>query len=351
MMRSGLAAAALSLTLGPGLVPPSIVADVPVPELPEISAKAWLLYDADAGVTVAEFNAHEPRPMASVTKIMTSLVVVENAALDETVRVSARAEAVGEAEIGLFVGELWTVGDLLAAVMVRSGNDAAMALAEHVGGTVEGFADMMNAKAESLGLENTRFVNPHGLDADGHFTTATDLRIMAEAAMQHPYLSRMMRTLEVEFRPNPQGVSRVARTTNRLLGVYPGIIGVKTGFTNKAGRVLVSALDHNGRTLIAVVMGSADHFADSRELLDYGARVLTVRDRFLAPLLVEEGGGGTAGGTVPSPLSDRENLRLQRVEPLPDGQWATTSFRTSELRAKIEALLRAVTPATLGGGP
>ena len=349
MMRAGIAAAALSLSLGPLLTPPSIVAAVAAPEFPEISAKAWLLYDADAGVTIAEHNSHEPRPMASVTKIMTSLVVVENAALDETVRISARAEAVGESEIGLFVGELWTVGDLLAAVMVRSGNDAAMALAEHVGGTVEGFADMMNTKAEALGLENSHFVNPHGLDARDHYTTASDLRIMAEAALSHPYLSRLARTLEVEFKPNPLGVPRIALTTNRLLGVYPGVIGLKTGFTSDAGRVLVSAHDHNGRTLIAVVMGSANHFADSRELLDYGSQVLSLRHRFIAPLLFEEGGGVGPQEDPPPLFTASEAASLARITDIPSGQWATTSFRATDLGQEIEAFLRAFIPVTLGG--
>ena len=197
--------------------------------------------------------------------------------------------------------------------MVRSGNDAAMALAEHVGGTVEGFADMMNAKAEALGLENSHFVNPHGLDARDHYTTASDLRIMAEAALSHPYLSRLARTLEVEFKPNPLGVPRIALTTNRLLGVYPGVIGLKTGFTSDAGRVLVSAHDHNGRTLIAVVMGSANHFADSRELLDYGSQVLSLRHRFIAPLLFEEGGGVGPQEDPPAPVH-----RERGCQPGPD---------------------------------
>ena len=350
-MRPSAAAVVLSLSLGPALTPPAIVADVAIRPFPEISADAWLLYDADSGVTIAEHNAHEPRPMASVTKIMTSLVVVENAALDETVRISARAEAVGEAEIGLFVGELWTVADLLAAVMVRSGNDAAMALAEHVGGTVENFAEMMNARAGTLGLENSHFVNPHGLDHPDHYTTATDLRIMAQAAMRHPYLSRMMRTLEVAFKPDPRGVPRIAISTNKLLGIYPGIIGVKTGFTSKAGRVLVSAHDHNGRILIAVVMGSDNHFADTRELVDYGSQVLSLRDRLLAPLLPGDDGGvvTTVGGGPDAEFTADDALRLARIGDLPDGQWAVTSFRATDLGQEIEQFLRSMTPVTLGG--
>ncbi len=347
-MRSRVASIALVVALGPALSPPRIVADVETPEFPEITAQSWLLYDADAGVTLASHNADEPRPMASVTKMMTALVVVENAGLDETVRVSATAEAVGEAEIGLFVGELWSVADLLAAVMVRSGNDAAMALAEHVGGDIKGFAAMMNAKAEQLGLQNSHFVNPHGLDAAEHYTSATDLRMIAEAVLKNPYLSRLARTREVEFKPNPRGVARVAVSTNKLLGVYPGVVGLKTGFAAKAGRVLVSVLEHNDRTLIAVVMRSANHFADSRELLDYGVRTLTLRDRFIAPLLAEEGGG--AVGPEPLPLwTDLEIARLSLVADVPAGDWATTVFRATDLGQTIEAWLRARTPITLGG--
>ena len=346
-MRGRVVSIAFAVALGPVISPPRIVADVAPPELPEISAASWLLYDADARVTLASHNPDEPRPMASVTKIMTALVVMENAGLDEEVRVSTRAEAVGEAEIGLFVGELWTVADLLAAVIVRSGNDAAMALAEHVGGNVRGFADMMNAKADQLGLENSHFVNPHGLDAADHYTSATDLRVMAEAALKHPYLARLARTKEVEFKPNPKGVARVANSTNKLLGVYPGVVGLKTGFTSKAGRVLVSVLEHNGRTLIAVVMGSADHFADTRELLDYGLRTLSLRDRFVAPLLTEEGGGAVGPEPLP-PWSDLEVARLSLVADVPNGDWATTSFRATDLGQAVEAWLRSLVPMTLG---
>ena len=347
MRRPGVAALAFSFALGPAFTPPSIVADLAPPELPEITAKSWLLYDVDTGVTLASHNADEARPMASVTKIMTALVVVENAGLEEPVRVSAKAEAVGESEIGLFVGEVWSVGDLLAAMMVRSGNDAAMALAEHVGGSVVGFADMMNAKAEALGLENSHFVNPHGLDASDHYTSATDLRIMAEEALKHPFVARLARTRQIGFSANPQGKARVARTTNKLLGVYPGIIGLKTGFTAKAGLVLVSVLDHNGRTLIAVVMGSTDHFGDTRELLEYGAQAATLRDRLVAPLLTGEGGGGP-DGPVPL-LTDLETARLAAVAEVSSGAESTTVFRATDLGQEIETWLRSITPVTLGG--
>ena len=350
MMHSRFASLALSIALVPTLSSPRIVVDTPAPELPELTASSWVLYDADAGVTLASHNADRQRPMASVTKIMTALVVMENAGLDESVRVSATAEAVGESEIGLFVGEVWTVGELLAAMMVRSGNDAAMALAEHVGGSVRGFAEMMNAKAEQLGLEDSSFVNPHGLDATNHFTTANDLRVMAEAALKHPYLVRLGRTEQIEFKADPRGIPRVANTTNKLLGVYPGVVGLKTGFTSRAGLVLVSVLEHNGRTLIGVVMRSSAHFDDTRELLDYGIRTVSLRDRYLAPLLAPEGGGTNNGGPVPS-WSEEEEARLFAAGALPTGDWATTSFRAGDLGRSIEAWMRSVLPVTLGGSP
>jgi D-alanyl-D-alanine carboxypeptidase len=337
---------AFALTAPAGLLPPSAVNSAPTPDVPELTAPAWILYDATAGVVIAEQASDEERPMASVTKIMTALVVMDNADLDERVRVTASAAATGEAEIGLVQGERWTVGDLLAAVMVRSGNDAAVALAEYVGGSVEGFADLMNAKAQELGLSHTRFVNPHGLDDDGHYTSAADLVVMAEQALADPYLSRLTRTSRITFKPDPSGVSRVANSTNRLLGVYPGVIGVKTGYTGKAGRVLVSALERNGRTLIGVVMGSEDHFEDSRRLLDYGFELLTLESRFLAPLVAEEGGGDATG--LP-PLTADEQLRASLAPALGDGQWSVVAFRDTTLGRQIESWMRATMPVTAGG--
>jgi D-alanyl-D-alanine carboxypeptidase len=343
-LRSTLAAFALVAPMG--FLPPGVVNSAPEPELPGVTAESWILYDVDSGVVIASKDAEVERPMASVTKIMTSLVVMDNAELDELVRITDSAAATGEAEIGIVQGERWTVGDLLAAVMVRSGNDAAVALAEHVGGSVEGFAEMMNAKAVELGLEHSAFANPHGLDADGHYTTAADLVVMAEAALADPYLARLARTSRITFRPDPSGVSRVANSTNRLLGVYPGIAGVKTGFTNDAGRVLVSALERDGRTLIAVVMKSDDHFEDSRRLLDYGYEFVNLEARFLAPLVEEEGGGGAAADTT---LSAEDRLRASTIQALPDGQSSVGGFEETALGQAIEEWFRATMPVTVGG--
>ena len=341
---SALAAAAVFSVSGyTAPVIPAFEADGP----PDLTAEAWILYDADADVVLAAKAANEERPMASVTKIMTALVVADNADLEEKVRVSEKAANVGESEIGLYAGERWAVKDLLAGLLIRSGNDAAMALAEHVGGSVEGFADMMNAKAEELGLEHSNFVNPHGLDHPEHYTSATDLVMMTEAALEDPYLSRLARTRLVTFTPSPTGVARRANTTNRLLGVYPGVVGFKTGYTGRAGLVLASVLEQGDRTLIAVVMGSDGHFDDTRELLDYGARTLTIHDRLLAELVPEQGGGGELPSGIT--LSSKELAQLEVVSNLPDGSWAVNTFETTDLGYRIRDWMRSVAPVTLGG--
>ena len=307
-----LAACALVAVIPPGGMPISSE----TPDMPDLTATAWAIYDVDAGVNLASQSADEERPMASVTKIMTALVVRDHVDMDERVRITESAAATGEAEIGIAPGELWTVEDLLRAVLVRSGNDAAVALAEYVGGSVEGFADLMNSKADELGLEGSRFVNPHGLDADGHYTTANDLVKMAVAAMEDPVLARMARTRLVKFKPDPAGVDRIARSTNKLLGVYPGVIGFKTGFTNKAGLVLVSVMEVGDRTLVGVVMNSEAHFDDSRELLDWGANAVTLQDAVLAPLAVEQGGGASQS-TIR--FTSAQQARMSSVKVLADG--------------------------------
>ncbi len=326
----------------PGGFPPSS----PAPELPEPSAVSWVLYDARSGFVLAEHEADVERPMASVTKVMTALVVRERAGLHERTRISQDAVAVGESEVGLVAGERWEVEELLEAMLVRSANDAAVALAEHVAGSVEEFAALMNAKAAEMGLAHSSFTNPHGLDDDDHYSSAMDLVHIAGAALDDPVLARMVRTRLIKFKPDPGGRERKVRNTNRLLGVFPGVVGMKTGFTNRAGRVLISVLEQGDRTLIAVVMGSEDHFADSRELLEFGARTLTLDDRLLAQLLDEEGGGDGA----PRLPSDAATVaRMQSIEPLSDGRWATTELRGTDLGRRIETWLRDLAPVIAGG--
>lgn len=330
--------AALGLFLSPVQFPH-------VPDEPVLEAGAWMISDLASGVVLAEANADEERAMASVTKLMTALVVRDHTSLDERVRVSATAADVGEAEVGLAEGEVWSVHDLLAAVLVRSGNDAAFALAEHVGGDIEGFSALMNAKAAELGLEHSHFVNPHGLDNDGHYTSAADLTVMAAAVLEDDVLSQLTRTRLIRFKPAPTGEARIAANTNRLLGRYPDVVGMKTGFTGKAGRVLVSVLEIQGHTLVAVVMGSEDHFADTSALYDYAVARLSIRDRFLLPLVEEEGGGAAAV----SPLDDDEQKVLKTLLPLPAGVENMTPWGETPGTQAIIKMMRDMLPVTLGG--
>lgn len=237
---------------------------------PQLSAESWILYDETFDRRLGSRQPDERRAIASTTKMMTALVVLEHASLEEWTVVSERAAAVGEAEIGLVAGERLTVEDLLVALLVDSANDAATALAEHVGGTVERFVGLMNLQARELGLYNTRFANPHGLDEPGHYSTAADLLTLARAGMAYPVFADLVRTPLAPFPADPLGHSRRARTTNTLLRSYPGAFGIKTGFTAEAGLALVAGADRDGRRLYSVVLGSEDHFADTAALLEYG---------------------------------------------------------------------------------
>jgi D-alanyl-D-alanine carboxypeptidase (penicillin-binding protein 5/6) len=244
----------------------------PVPDAPIPTAASWVLYDVGAGATIASRAADQQRSMASVTKIMTGLLVVELADFTDEVTISAAAAATGEKEIDLVAGETVTVENLFKALMIHSANDAATALAEHIAGSLENFVDLMNARASSLGLTNTSFANPHGLDEPNHYTSANDLLVITKEAMKHPAFAEAVGLQSFAFPPDPEGNSRVAETTNLMLAEYPGMIGVKTGFTNQALLTFVAAAERDGRRLYLVVLGSDGqraHFSDARLLLDY----------------------------------------------------------------------------------
>lgn len=243
------------------------------PAPPNVDAPAWILYDATAGVVLAEHNADAQRAPASITKIMTVLVALENGRLDELVTVSNKAAATGEREIDLVPGERVPLGALMKAAIVHSANDAATAIAEHIGGTVEGFAEMMNAKAAELGMTGTHFVNPHGLDAAGHVTTARDMLILALEAMRHPEFRAMAAARKLVFPDAPDGTRRIGEATNLLLEDYEGATGIKTGFTSRALLTIVASAEREGRELYTVVLGTLErrsHFEAARTLFDYG---------------------------------------------------------------------------------
>lgn len=259
-----------------GTPPPELHLPVPTAEYrpaPDVTAPSWIVFDATDGVVLASRNADEVRPMASTTKMMTALLALEQATPGQRVVVSTRAADIGEAEIGLIAGEELPVETLIDSVVVRSANDAAIAVAEAIAGDVETFVDLMNNRAVELGLTRTQFANPHGLDAPEHVSTARDLLRLGLAAMANPDFREVASATEVSLPPDPEGTPRVAPATNELLETYDGAIGVKTGFTFQAGLVLVAAAEREGRTVYAVVMGSegvGSHFADATALLDFG---------------------------------------------------------------------------------
>jgi D-alanyl-D-alanine carboxypeptidase (penicillin-binding protein 5/6) len=264
-------AAAFAVIRPPELRPPIPIAEYRRP--PDVSAASWIVFDAIDGVILGSRNPDVIRPMASTTKIMTALLALEQSSPDQVVLVSENAAQAGEAEIDLFDGEQLLMEDLITTMVVRSANDSAIAVAEAIGGDTATFVALMNRRAEELGLIRTFFVNPHGLDADGHASTARDLLRLGLAAMANPEFRRMASLREFDLGPTPDGTPRIAKSTNGLLDIYPGAIGVKTGFTFQAGLVLVAAAERDGRTVYAVVMGSEGsgaHFSDASALLDYG---------------------------------------------------------------------------------
>ena len=261
---------ATQVVAGPVSIPTQPLEGLTPVSPPEVTAEAWLLWDDTFQRELGSLLPDQARAMASTTKMMTAIVALATHDLDERVRISARATAIGESEIDLVAGEVWRLEDLIRALLIRSANDAALAIAEHVGGSEVQFVRMMNDMAAELGLQNTHFMNPHGLDEEGHFSSARDLLSIARAGMENVTFAEFVGTRSSTFPISPTGEERVAATTNALLSTFEGAIGVKTGYTADAGLTIVSAAERDGRRLYAVVMGSADHFADAAALLRYG---------------------------------------------------------------------------------
>lgn len=264
---------AAPVSAAPFTYPAPVLETFPAPEAPELTATSWILYDESTDVVVAELNADQERAMASVTKIMTGLLTLENSFETEPVTISERAANTGEKEIDLVAGETVEMGALFKALMVHSANDAATAIAEHISGSVEEFVALMNQRADELGLTHTSFANPHGLDAPGHYTTARDLLEMTRVAMGRPEFVEVVKAKMLVFPSAPDGTPRTGSSTNLMLWSYQGTLGVKTGFTAQALLTYVAAAERDGRRLYAVVLGSDGdraHFADVTELFDYG---------------------------------------------------------------------------------
>jgi len=296
---------ALASRLGTDRIGGVRLSAVPVPaaSAPDISARSGALV-AGGGRVLWTRKALTRRAMASTTKLMTALIVVERCRLDETVRVS-RAAARTRYATGLRTGERRSVRKLLELTLVGSSNDAAAALAIHVGGSTSGFARMMNARAKQLGLTNTHFRNPHGLDATGHYSSAADMAAVMRAAIQRPEIRRILALRSTRLPRHKNRRARTIRSTDKLLGQVSGLRGGKTGFTNHARYCFVSNASRGGVTLTSSVLGASSswgRFKDSRRLLEWGFKHYRVRQVCSA---------NTAVGAVATSANPQETIGVR----------------------------------------
>lgn len=238
---------------------------------PGLWASSAILVDAESGRVLFDKNAHQRLPIASTTKIVTALVARDQLGLKDEVTISPEASQVGEQGVGLVAGEKLTVEDLLWSVLVLSANDASYALAQYATGSTQSFANLMNKKAAKLGALESHFVNPHGLDEPGHYSTAYDLAIFGRELMKDPVLAEMVAARSHDIPPPPgQPGPRTLLSHNEILAQYQGANGIKTGYTGKAGWCLVASAAKGEKSLISVVLNSSHRADDTKALFGYG---------------------------------------------------------------------------------
>ena len=238
--------------------------------MPEVSAEAAALCDAVSGRILCGKNETRRLPMASTTKVMTALVTLESLPLTAVIRIPKEAVGVEGSSVYLRAGDAYTVEALLYALLLQSANDAAAALAYAVAGSLPAFAEKMNHRAAELGLSDTHFVTPHGLDDPEHYTTAADLAKIAAAALENPDFARIVSTRRYLFTTVDHTLPRALVNHNKMLILYDGAVGVKTGFTKKSGRCLVSAARRDGLLLVSVTLNAPSDWNDHKKMLDYG---------------------------------------------------------------------------------
>lgn len=308
---------------------------LPVSAAPDVSAKSAVLIEAESGRVLYQKNAFVRLPMASTTKIMTAIVAIENGDLGKTVTVAKEAVGVEGSSIYLQPNEKLTLEALVWALLLQSANDAATAIAIEVGGSVEGFAKLMNEKAEELGLTATHFTNPHGLDDEDHYTSAYDLAKIAAYALHNETFKTICSTYKKTIPLRGDEGTRVLVNHNKLLRLYDGAIGVKTGFTKRSGRCLVGAAERDGLTLVSVTLCAPDDWNDHKEMLDFGfshyERVtLAEKGGFTAPLPLT---GGTVDYVIAA-NTQKLSVMLNRAH--------------GEITYRIEALHTLYAPVNVG---
>ena len=263
-------------------------------DLPSVSAKAAVVINGLTREVIYAKNKDERLSMASTTKIMTSLLLIENGDLSKEYNVSQKAASTEGSSIYLKSGDKITGDALLAGMMLESGNDAATATAEAVAGSVEAFADKMNERAREIGMKNTNFVTPSGLDAETHYSSAYDMAILTSEALKHKQFREISATVskKVTF----GGSEHTFTNHNKLITEYEGCIGVKTGYTRKSGRCLVSAALRDGKLIIAVTLSDPNDWEDHEKLLDYGMKEVEMCD-------ITYGGGDLEAAVVGSDVT------------------------------------------------
>lgn len=308
----------------------ALAAMIPTASAASVSAASAILYEPETGTVLFEKNADDRRLIASTTKIMTALLALENRALSETVTIPAECGYIEGSSMHLAVGEEYSLEELLYGLMLESGNDAAVAIAIHVAGSVRAFADMMNERAEALGCLNTHFTNPNGLD-DGmeHYSSARDLAMITAEAIDNPAFVRIASTTEAK------AGGRSYANHNRLLTECEGVFGVKTGYTRSAGRTLVTACRRGDTTLIAVTLSDPDDWADHMALYDeWFSRVRLARLEAEYSLPVISGtaptvGAHACGGCVLVPVGSvvtrRDGVRSFVYAPTEKGSTVGTA--------------------------
>lgn len=255
----------------------------PTSRLPwrRVPAHSILLKELKTGATLYQFESERRLSPASLTKIMSALVILEHGRLTDEVTVSPKAARAHKIRLRLRTGQIFRLEDLLKAMLIVSANDACLAAIEHVGGGEEQFVMIMNAKAATLGLKNTHFSNACGFDASDHYSTAEDLAKLSEIALQDPIFKGLVREEREIIMPLNEHRSYLLRNTNRLLGRIPGVEGVKTGFTSKAGRCLIAKVSQDGSDLLLVILNSKRRWNTATSLINYGLRIAQGRPELL----------------------------------------------------------------------
>jgi D-alanyl-D-alanine carboxypeptidase (penicillin-binding protein 5/6) len=306
---------------------------------------ASILIDAKTGTVLRESNADQRLPIASTTKIMTAILIVEHGNLNDIVTVSKHAAATEDSPLALLPGETVPLRDLLSAVLMRSANDASVAAAEHVAGSESEFVEMMNKRAADLGAINTHFVNPHGLDAPNHYSTARDLAIIARYALRHDVINQVLVSPPVIIDRSLSQDNALIPNRNKFLQQFDGADGVKTGYTKEAGHCFVGSATRHGWRLISVVLNSTDCMAETAAALSWGFRsfrlvTLGRRDEIVGEAKIEGGAPRSCGAVlgrdlcvvVPRDSSERVKTQLSYAAPKPP-------IRAGERIGKITATL------------